>query len=284
MGVAAVPLVLAVPYDRRASKWWRRGRGLERRQLQWLVWRLTPATRVVARLRPGVANAATSGYPDPMASLPEHLKSTPVGREHLPREVLAEHQRERVLVAAAEVFAKRGYQGTTVDHIVAAAKIGVGSFYSLFEGKEECFLGTYDQIVSAARERMIAALPADGSWPHRLMACLRTLLAMIEAEPLSARIALVEVQTAGAAALQRHQHSLDEAAALLRGGREHSPFAGELPASLEFATVGGLAWFLQQRIGLGETGGATELLPEAMEIVAEPYLGAAETAKLVAAA
>ncbi len=208
---------------------------------------------------------------------------TPVGRAQLPREVLAEHQREHVLAAAVEVFAKRGYQGTTVDHIVSAARIGVGSFYLLFDGKEDCFLATYDRIVAEARERMAVALPADAPWPRRLVACLRVLLAMIEAEPLSARIALVEVQTAGAEALLRHQRNLDEAARLLGGGREHSPVSNELPASLEFATIGGFAWFLQQRIALGETADATKLLPEALEIVAEPYLGEAETAKLLAA-
>lgn len=208
--------------------------------------------------------------------------STPVGRDPLPREVLAEHQRERVLVAATEVFAKRGYQGTTVDHIVHAAHIGVGSFYSLFDGKEDCFLAAYDRIAVAGRDRMAAAIPLDAPWPQRLAAALRALLEQIEEEPFAARIGLVEVQTAGAKALVHHERNLDEAAELLRGGREHSPVPDELPATLEFATVGGLTWFLQQRISLGETGDATKLLPEVLEIVAEPYLGEEATAALLA--
>lgn len=210
--------------------------------------------------------------------------ATEVGRDPLPREVLAEHQREHLLSAAVEVFAKRGYQGTTVDHIVSAAKVGVGSFYAHFEGKEDCFLAAYDQIVAQGRERMAAALPSDGAWPQRLVACLRTLLTMIEAEPFSARIALAEVQTAGATALGRHERNLDEAAELLRGGREHSPVPDELPASLEFATIGGLAWFLQQRIALGQAGDLAKQLPVVLEIVAEPYLGEAKTAELLAPA
>lgn len=206
--------------------------------------------------------------------------STPVGREPLPREVLAEHQRGRVLAAAVEVFAKRGYQGTTVDHIVSAAHIGVGSFYSLFSGKEECFLATYDRVAADGRDRILAAIPADAPWPQQLAAALRALLELVEAEPFAARIALVEVQTAGSTALAHHERNLDEAANLLRAGREHSPVRDELPATLEFATVGGLTWFLQQRISLGETGNATRLLPEVLEIVAEPYLGERATAAL----
>lgn len=207
---------------------------------------------------------------------------TPVGREQLPREVLAEHQRERILGAAAEVFAKRGYRGTTVDHLVSAAHIGVGSFYALFESKEDCFLAVYDRIVAEGRERIAAALPVDGSWPQRLAAGLRALLEAIEAHPFDARIALIEVQTAGARALSHHERNLDEAAALLRTGRDYSSISAELPTSLEFATIGGLTWFLQQRIAVGEAGSATELLPEVLEIVAEPYLGEAATASLLA--
>ncbi len=204
-----------------------------------------------------------------------------VGRDRLPREVLAEHQRDRILNAAVEVFAKRGYQGTTVDHLVTAAHIGVGSFYEQFGNKEGCFLAVYDRIAAEGRERIAAALPGESSWGKRLAAGLAALLAAIEAEPFSARIALVEVQTAGPAALSHHDRNLDEAAELLRAGREHSPVPEELPATLELATIGGLTWFLQQRIAMGETAAAAKLLPEVLEIVAEPFLGEAATAELL---
>lgn len=219
-----------------------------------------------------------------MPSLPEHLLPAPVGRERLPREVMEEHQRARVLEAATEVFAKRGYQGTTVDHIVSAASIGVGSFYSLFDGKQDCFLATYDRIIAEGRSRIEETVPADSPWPQRVLECLRVLLLMIEEQPLAARIALVEVQTAGHDALAHHQRTSDEAAEALHGGREHSTVASELPATLEYATVGGLTWFLQQRIAAGETAEAGALLPEVLEIVVEPYLGAEATAQLSAAA
>jgi AcrR family transcriptional regulator len=219
-----------------------------------------------------------------MVSLPEHLRPTPVGRERLPREVLAEHQRDRILDAAVEVFATHGYQGTTVDHLVVASHIGVGSFYEQFANKEECFLATYERVVVAGRERIVAAIPAGEPWPRQLVAALAALLAAIEEEPFAARVTLVEVQTAGARALAEHDRALDQAVALLRRGREHSDVPEELPTALEIATVGGLTWFLQQRIAAGRAGEATRWLPEVLEIVAEPYLGEDATAELAAAA
>jgi AcrR family transcriptional regulator len=219
-----------------------------------------------------------------MPSLPAHLMSVPVGRTKLPREVMESHQRERVLDAATEVFAKRGYPATTVDHIVAAAKIGVGTFYSLFEGKEDCFLQAYDRILAEARERVAAAVPPEAPWPEQACAALRSALQLIAAEPLRARLVLVESQTAGPAGLTRFERTVDELLPLLRRGRQHSPIAEQLPTVLEVAALGGLLWFLQQRIVLGELGDVDRLLPDAVRIAIEPYLGPADTERLLAAA
>jgi AcrR family transcriptional regulator len=216
-----------------------------------------------------------------MASLPDALARKPAGKERVPKEVMAEHQRDRVLAAAIQVFAKRGYPGTTVDHIVSAAKIGVGNFYTLFGGKEECFLQAYDRIVDEARRQIAAAVSDDAEWGEQARDALRELLVVIEAEPLRARLALVEVQTAGPKGLERYESTLSAVAPLLRRGREASPLAGSLPKRLEEAIAGGLAWFLQQRVVVGELGDVEDRLSDAMEIVVEPYLGRDATRKLL---
>lgn len=217
-----------------------------------------------------------------MAPLPEHLMSVPVGREPLPREVMLEHQRDRVIAAAIEVFAKRGYPATTVDHIVAAAKVAVGNFYSFFSGKEECFLVSYDRILAEGRERIEAEIPADAEQPEKVCFALKALLGLLAAEPLRARVALVEAQTAGPAALARYQATLDAIAPELRRCRAASPHAAELPETLEVATLGGVVWFLQQRIVLGEVD-RPGLLSDLVEIVLEPYVGRERATQLLAA-
>jgi len=218
-----------------------------------------------------------------MVPLPEHLLPVPVGREPLSRKVIAEHQRDRVLDAAIGVFAKRGYQGTTVDNIVAAGRIGVGSFYELFDGKEDCFLQAYDRIVGDAREKIAANVQLDAPWSTQVVAFLRTSLALIAAHPLAARIALVEIQTAGPVALNRHADTLQSLFTLLSRGRHSSPFAAVLPRTLEEATVGGVAWLLHQRIVIGDTSGIGNLLPDLLTIVIGPYLGEEEARRLAAA-
>lgn len=216
-----------------------------------------------------------------MANLPSALSKQPAGKERVPKEVMAEHQRDRVLVAAIDVFAKRGYPGTTVDHIVSAAKIGVGNFYNLFGGKEECFLRAYDRTVEDARAQIAAAIPAEAEWGLQAREALRALLTAIEDDPLRARLALVEVQTAGQRGLERHEQTLEAVRPLLERGREVSPVSDELPKRLEEAVIGGLAWFLQQRVVIGKLGDLEERLGDAMEIVVEPYLGRDATRALI---
>jgi AcrR family transcriptional regulator len=216
-----------------------------------------------------------------VAPLPEHLKPMSVGRHALARDVMDQHQRDRIVEASIEVFAKRGYQATTIDHIVAAAQVGVGSFYSLLDGKEDCFLRAYDGIVAATKERIAAASPSGASWPEQACAALRELLAQIAAEPLRARIVLIEVQTAGPVARARYQATLDEVIALIRRGRELSPVAKELPSTLEEATASGLAWLLHQQLAIGEAESVKQLFPDLAGILLEPYLGKAETQSLI---
>lgn len=52
----------------------------------------------------------------------------------------AEHNRERVLAAAREVFLARGYHGATVERIAEAAGFSTGVVYSQFGGKANLFL------------------------------------------------------------------------------------------------------------------------------------------------
>jgi AcrR family transcriptional regulator len=216
-----------------------------------------------------------------MAQLPDALSKGPAGKERVSKEVMAEHQRDRVLAAAIEVFAERGYPGTTVDDIVTEAKIGVGNFYNLFGGKEECFLQAYDRAIEQGREEIEASLPPDEEWPVQAREALRALLAAIQSEPLRARLALVEVQTVGAKGVERYEKTLRAAAELLARGRTVSPYADQLPQRLEDAVAGGLAWFLQQALASGKTGNIEKRLSEAAEIVIEPYIGREATRELI---
>jgi AcrR family transcriptional regulator len=215
-----------------------------------------------------------------MVELPEHLRGEPLGQEKVSREVLANHQRERVIASAIPVFAKRGYQATTVDDLLASGKVGVGNFYSLFEGKEACFLAAYDRIVDDALARIASAVADLTDWDERAYGGLAATLDLLCAEPLAARLALVEAQCAGREATSRYDALLDRTVTWLRAGRDLHPAAAGLPPSFEQATVSGLAFYLQYCLLEARRLSPGELLDETAGLLLEPVLGAARLAVL----
>ncbi len=223
------------------------------------------------------------GYPSAVASLPENLMPPPSERASLPRDVWIEQQRDHILAAATEVFARRGYPGTTIDHIVAAARVSYSGFYERFTGKEDCLLRAYERVFAKFWEQIAAAVPAGAPWPEQVCAALRAALEAIAAAPQAARLALVEVQTAGPEALALSERTHDRIVPLLEPGRELSPYAEQLPATLEEATIGGVAWLLGQRLVMGQIESLDDLYPEIVQIVIAPYLGEAEATRLITA-
>jgi AcrR family transcriptional regulator len=216
-----------------------------------------------------------------MGRLLPHLAKDPVGRQRLSREELDRHQRQRILEVAAGVFAKRGYPATTIDNIVAAAEVGVGGFYAHLNGKEECLLAAYEQIVAEAREQIAAAVATRGEWPQKALAALRELLVLVTAEPLRARLALIEIQTGGPVALRRYGGTIAFAVDSLAGGRKVVAAAPAPPQTQEVAIANGLAWLLAQRL-YSEAKDKEGLFEDMAEVVLDPYLGAAKRRREIA--
>ncbi len=222
----------------------------------------------------------SGGYALHMARLPQHLSRAPIGRERVSREQLASFHRGRLLDAATAVFAKRGYQQTTIDHIVAAAHSSIGSFYQRFDNKEDCFLAVFDRIVSTTRGRIATATGSSQSWAEEAYVGLGCLLEHFVAEPLSARIVLVEAQTAGPAPTARYNQLVDAAIEWLRRGRGEHPGSAQLPESFEQAAVSGTAYFLHQRLLSSEPQSVAALLADTSQLILEPIVGAAEVKRL----
>jgi AcrR family transcriptional regulator len=217
-----------------------------------------------------------------VASLPDAFTGAAVGTERLPKEVIVEHQRERVLEAAVAVIAKRGYTATTLDHILAAAKVGVGTFYELFESKDALLAAAHERTLAVCRERITTAVATERDWGRQVRAAVAALLELIAAEPQTARFALVEAQRGGPETLSRYEAMLTEASEALRSGRRIKGAAEGLPEGLEFSLVAGVVWVLQQRIVAGTAMRRRTVLPQLVGILAEPYLGEKKVQRLLA--
>src|ERR1700722_12098546 len=68
----------------------------------------------------------------------------------------------RILDAATEVFATRGFTAATMPHVVPASGASIGSIYHHFGGKSELFLAIFEQMADAVDHRIAAALEQAG--------------------------------------------------------------------------------------------------------------------------
>jgi len=205
------------------------------------------------------------------------------GRQQLPREFIAQHQRARIITALAEETAQQGYRAVTVADIVRRAGIARNTFYENFSSKEECFLATQEFAMSAALERVVEAAGSLEEWPFRVRAGLGAFLEYVVAEPALARTCMVEALSAGPAAVRYYEESQQAFVSLFRLGRDVSPHGADLPETLEEAIIGGVFWILYQRLTIERPEAIPDLLPELVEFALTPYLGA-EAADEVASA
>jgi AcrR family transcriptional regulator len=66
--------------------------------------------------------------------------------------------RERLLRAAAAVFAERGFDRASVDDIAAEAGVSKGTLYWHFEGKDELFLALLEEQLGRSVESVLSLL------------------------------------------------------------------------------------------------------------------------------
>ncbi len=148
--------------------------------------------------------------------------------------------------------AAKGYAATTVGDVTKAAGVSRTTFYEMFEDKEACFLAAYDDMVDRLIRRVIAAYERqDSPWPQRARTGLAALLEALAAEPDLARLAFVDVGSAGPAAQRRYRAAVQRFAPLFDEGRDFAPGGRSLPPNTSRMAIGGVTGLIARRAGRG---------------------------------
>ena len=130
----------------------------------------------------------------------------PRGRNRLPSIAVSASQRDRLERSVIAAVADAGYGAVTVADIVRRARVSRVAFYSLFRGKDDCFLAAVTAGGQLMRERVLAAA---GAVPHEappedvLRAGCRAFLSFLAEEPAFARVFYIDMPAAGPAAVER---------------------------------------------------------------------------------
>ncbi len=157
--------------------------------------------------------------------------------------VAATGARGRVLDAAVELFAERGYDGTSVAEVIARAQVAKGGFYHHFASKEALLYEVYGDLIS----RQLAAMDEILARKNDPATTLRALIGdLVESTAASSARALVfwrelhrlgDERTAAYRAARRRYH--DAVIKLVRQGQHGGVFSGVAsPETVTFTIFG----------------------------------------------
>jgi AcrR family transcriptional regulator len=197
----------------------------------------------------------------------------PRGRHNLSRELVAENQRWRLLGAAAEVLAERGFGGVGSGAIATRAGVSKGAFYVYFDNVEECLVAAHEMAADCVWE--LASDACQGEGEQRLAAVLDATLGFLAGEPPLAHL-LGAAAAAGSAAIAASRERLIlRLAELLRAGRGEAGIADrQLPPTAERRVVAASFALLSDQLAAGGADRLPELTPELAALLAAPLVSA----------
>lgn len=145
--------------------------------------------------------------------------------------------RERLLEAAEQVFAEKGYYGAVVDDIIRASESSKGGFYFHFPNKEAIFLALIDLMVPKLEAAVERAIRAEHDPIAQLDAALRTALDLFTRYRRLSKILLVEAIGVGRGVDQKLMQTRGRFAGLIRAHLDHAVAAGAIaPLDTELAS------------------------------------------------
>jgi AcrR family transcriptional regulator len=190
--------------------------------------------------------------------------SVPRGRHAPPLEVRLGVQRTRLLEAAAEVFAHRGYADASAEAISREAGMSKATFYEHFANKEEAILALFDEASEVALGQMAEAARSVPDVPEeRVRAGLQAFVSAIADHPAASQTLLVEIIGAGPRAMERRDAIMQAFASVIdeENRRAHERYGTPRLKSPDDALVGAIAELASRQLRLGRPASIRDLEP-----------------------
>lgn len=208
----------------------------------------------------------------------------PRGPHRLPRKVVVDHQRQRLLSGAARALAEHGYAAMSVEHVLVNAGVSRTTFYENFDNKRECVLAAHEEVFGRLSGELAGACAAESQWPRKVAKAIGAAIEFVMRAPEDARLLSIEAVAADPVLASRVLVSNDFLVGLLRNGREQCPHAGMLPELTERALIGATTSIIGARLLSGQADRLPELEPQLVQLILMPYLGVEEARRAAEAA
>lgn len=145
--------------------------------------------------------------------------------------------RERILDAAIEVIAQRGYSSAGIQEIVERSGTSKGSFYFHFPSKEEMVASLIERMSDKLIGRIQDAASAQPTPLHRLAASLDELMAIFSRQHNIARVLLLNIIGHGRATDRKFLPMRERFSGLIKKELDEAIKAGQIaPVDTELAS------------------------------------------------
>lgn len=173
--------------------------------------------------------------------------------------------RDRILSAAVDVFARKGYHGAGVEDIVQASGTSKGAFYHYFPSKQGIFLTLMDDLAALVEQGVEAAIGAEQGAMAKVEAALRIVIETAAEQRDLAKILLVEAVGLGPEFEQKRLQIHSRFARVIQRHLDRALQEGDIPrqdtALVAQAWMGALTEVIAQWLVSGGTQ-LRERLPE----------------------
>jgi AcrR family transcriptional regulator len=194
--------------------------------------------------------------------LPHRL---PHGRHGIPRRVVHDHQRIRLLAGMATALAKHGYAGVTTTRVSKCAGISSGTYYKHFGNLWDCLLASYVAAANRLCARIEAACAGRDPRSTSLDAGIAAALEFCTAEPASALLLTTQPPLEASAVGAVRRQLVARLAEMLCSSRPAN--AAARPPRLDERMIDATLAFVGARVSAGEADRLTELGPELLSIL-----------------
>jgi TetR/AcrR family transcriptional regulator, fatty acid metabolism regulator protein len=174
-----------------------------------------------------------------------------------PKPAPARDKRNRILDAAEEVFARRGFYNARVAEIAREAGVADGTIYLYFKSKDDLLISLFESRMERVLGELEAALPEVGGAGEKLRAFIAAYMRLIRDTPQVAEVLTVELRQSSKFMKQYPNPRFGEFLKLLAGIIGDGQRAGEIdpdvPAPIAARAIFGmidelaLAWLLGGR-------------------------------------
>jgi AcrR family transcriptional regulator len=206
-----------------------------------------------------------------------------IRRESQPRRFIVHNTYEQIQLAAVRVVARKGYQSTSVRDICAEAQISARSFHEHFSSKEEAVFSGVEAGVDRVMGFCQEVYRSSRSWPDAIWDGMQAYVEWTENEPAFARTGIVELLSAGPAALELMRSLMDAFSIFLQPGYELLDLdaAGSLdqPVVQRFFEL--LYLHITERADRPDRSVQT-ILPDLVRTILTPFMGPQATERFIA--